>query len=361
MVHANGIRMRIAEEGDPTKPLVLLMHGWPEFWYSWRAQLAALASAGFYAVAPDLRGFGATEAPLEVAAFDCECIGNDMLALLKVLGHSCYALVGHDWGAILAWHLGCLFPEAFPRLCVMSVPPVTLVAKVPPVDRMAQQYGEDFWYILYHNEYQDYGKPWPIDDPTALTGPAEKEYDADVEGFLKRLYLSGALSTSEVKAMTIEAPPCQDPKRSAGGQLDRLPLCTSLPSWMPQEALDRFVEAFKASGFRGGINYYRCLNRNWQKTKSAFQKAGGKIKQPTLFIGGELDPVIKTYGGPEATARMVSKVCSDLRGCCFIADCGHWNTQEKPHETTQALLRFLENTRDLGDLRDLDLSGRSRL
>ncbi|CAK9004987.1 unnamed protein product [Durusdinium trenchii] len=172
----------------------------------------------------------------------------------------------------------------------------------------------------------------------------DSRYDSNVEEFLKRLYLSTSMATSEIKAFPAQAPRVRDPKRSAGGMLERLPSFNQLPSWLPRAALERFVKAFEASGFRGGVNYYRCLNRNWEKTKAAFEKSGRKIKQPTFFIAGELDMVIRTYGGTEAAESMVSKVCSDLKGCHFIPDCGHWNTQEKPQETSTALIRFLDQT-----------------
>ncbi|CAJ1386909.1 unnamed protein product [Effrenium voratum] len=346
VVDVGSCRLRVASAGEATAPLVLLLHGWPEFWYSWRHQLLALAKAGYHAVAPDLRGFGGSDAPEHVKDFDCLEIAKDMLGLLKVLGKPCYALVGHDWGGQLVWYLGCLHPQAFPRLCVMSTPPVGLL--VAPIDQLSKQFGDNFNYVLYHNEFQSYGTPWPTEDPTARRGPAEDEYEADVESFLLAVYLAGAASTAEVKAMELPKPRCQDPKRSAGGFRDRMRAADAskhLPSWMPRHALDRFVHAFRTSGFRGGLNYYRCMDRNFEITQSAFRSAGGKIHQPLLFIAGEKDSVIKSYGGPKANKLLLEKVCADLRGCTFIPDCGHWNPQEKPGETSAALIDFLEATK----------------
>jgi len=351
VLQVGDLRMRVAEQGDPANPLVLLIHGWPECWFSWRWQLPALAEAGYYAVAPDMPGYGGTDSPREVARYDSKNIGQDMLSLLGALGKDCYALVGHDWGALHVWFLGSLFPEAFPRLCAMSVPPLFLHSQQPPVRELSVRYGENFNYILYHNEHKTYGESWPVSDESAVSGPADREYDADPENFLLRIYLSGALNTSEVKAIPLEADRNQDPKRSSGGCRTRLPQPAKgapLPSWLPRPALDRFVDEFRKSGFRGGLNYYRCLDRNWAQVQEPLKKSGRKILQPLLFIAGELDNVIHTNGGMEASTAALRKTCTDLRGIVYIPDCGHWNTQEKPHETNVALLGFLASTKDLG-------------
>ncbi|CAE7041303.1 ephA [Symbiodinium sp. CCMP2456] len=353
------LRMRVAEQGDPAtcleakkaNPLVLLVHGWPECWFSWRWQLPALAEAGYYAVAPDMPGYGGTDSPKEVARYDSRSIGKDLLSLLGALGKDCYALVGHDWGALHVWLIGSLFPEAFPRLCAMSVPPHILHGQRPPVVELAARHGPNFNYIVYHNEYTRYGESWPVHDPSAVSGPADQEYDADPENFLLRIYLSGALGTSEVKAIPLEADRNKDLKRSSGGCRTRLPQPVRgapLPSWLPRPALDRFVDEFRKSGFRGGLNYYRCLDRNWAQVQEPLKKRGRKVLQPLLFIAGELDNVIHTNGGMEASTAVLRKTCADLRGIVYIPDCGHWNTQEKPHETNVALIGFLDSTKDLG-------------
>ncbi|CAE7255578.1 ephA [Symbiodinium pilosum] len=346
----NELRMRVAEQGDPANPLVLLIHGWPECWFSWRWQLPALAKAGYYAVAPDMPGFGGSDSPKEVARYDAIHIGQDMLALLKALGKTCYALVGHDWGALHVWNLGCLHPEAFPRLCPMSVPPAYMYSHRPPAVGLAARFGEHFNYILYHNEHTRYGETWPTDNPAAVSGPADQEYDADPEDVLLRIYLSGAFGTSQVNAIPLEADYNKDSKRSSGGLRTRIPRPAKgahLPSWLPRPALDRFVDEFRKSGFRGGVNYYRCLDRNWVQTKEPLKKTGGKIQQPVLFVAGELDNVIRTNGGMEASTASLRLSCTDLRRVVFIKDCGHWNTQEKPEETNAALIQFLHATKDL--------------
>lgn len=361
VVQVNGIKMRIAEQGDAAKPLVLLMHGWPESWMSWRSQLPALAHAGYHAVAPDMRGYGGTEAPQEVSSYDCEHIAKDMLALLDVLGKQCYALVGHDWGAILVWCLGLLRPKDFPRLCAMSVPPSFIASPTPPVSEgMSRVYRDNFFYILYHNEYNgQYGAAWP-NDGNATTGPAELEYDEDPEATLRRLYLSGATGTSGLKSIELSKPLISDPKRSAGGLLGRFPVPKagfSMPAWLPETTFQQYVAEFQRAGFRGGVNYYRNIDRNWRLTRSAWDAARGKIHQPCMFIAGQLDSVVLMSGGKKQIKQQLENICTDLRGCVYIPDCGHWNTQEKTAETNHALLDFLEKSRDISSQDEL----RSRL
>eukprot|EP00931_Biecheleriopsis_adriatica_P086673 TRINITY_DN61286_c0_g1_i1.p1 TRINITY_DN61286_c0_g1~~TRINITY_DN61286_c0_g1_i1.p1 ORF type:complete len:376 (+),score=69.20 TRINITY_DN61286_c0_g1_i1:55-1182(+) len=348
-VHVNGINLRIAEQGDPAKPLVLLMHGWPESWMSWRAQLPALAAAGYHAVAPDMRGYGGSDAPKDARAYDCETIAKDLLELLTLLGKPCYALVGHDWRALLVWHIGLLHPQAFPRLCAMSVPPTLLLSPVLPVaEGMARKFKDNFWYVLYHNEHEGkYGTAWPP-EAGAAAGPAEQEYDADPEAALRRLYLSGALGTSGLKGIKFSPPSISDRKRSAGGFIQRLPVPDgSMPDWLPESVFQQYVAEYRRAGFRGGVNYYRNIDRNWHLTRQAFAEAKGKLYQPFLFIAGALDNVLAGSGGPEKAREQVEAVCENLHGCVYIPDCGHWNTQEKPEETNRALLDFLEQSRSL--------------
>lgn len=360
-VQANGLQMHIAEQGDPAAPLVLLMHGWPETWYSWRFQMPALAAAGYHVVAPDMRGYGSTDAPTEIASYDCANIARDMLALLDVLNKPCYALVGHDWGAILVWPLGLLHPTRFPRLCAMSVPPTLMVSPVEPIERVSgPRFGDKFNYILFANEFDGrYGKAWPVgrEDSDHVRGVAESSYDSDPDAFLRALYLSGASLTTSVKAITFDAPKVADVRRDAAANwLDRMATprggaAAGLPAWLTEGDLQQYVSSYRSSGFRGGLSYYRCIDRNWHITKEPLDTAGRKLHQPTFFIAGKQDAVIAISGGEVGVRKAVENLCSDSRGFVFIDDCGHWNTQEKPEETNVALIGFLNSTRDLGGSR----------
>jgi pimeloyl-ACP methyl ester carboxylesterase len=310
-IEANGIRLRIAEDGRG--PLVLLLHGWPESWYSWRHQLPALAAAGYHAVAPDMRGFGGSDKPAAVAEYDIQHLTADVVGIIDALGEKNAVVVGHDWGAIVAWHCLLLHPSRFTALVAMSVPYGGRPAE-SIVDTLRKTHGDNFFYILYFQE----------------PGAAEKEFDADPRGILSRLYVSPGAPR--------EAPAVTDPKRVAGGWIPRLGAPRALPDWLTAADLDYFVGEFTAAGFRGGINYYRNFHRNWETTP---QLAGVKVFQPVLFIAGEKDIVIRGASAAQLTAYMAGGV-TNLRGVRLFADAGHWIQQERPGETNAAMLEFLK-------------------
>jgi len=310
MIQTNGINMRIAEMGEG--PLVLLVHGWPESWYSWRHQIPALAAAGYHVVAPDMRGYGKTDAPEKVEDYDIHHVTADLTGLLDALGEEKAVIVGHDWGAIVSWNAMLLHPDRFSALYAMSVP-YGGRAPVSPVEAWKAQFGDNFYYILYHQE----------------PGAAEAEYDADPRGLLSRLYLSPDSPR--------EAPLVTDPKRSAGGWIPRLGAAKGLPSWLTQEDLDYFVQQFEEAGFRGGVNYYRNFHRNWETTADL---EGKKIDAPVAFLAGEKDIVIARANAEQLT-RSMSRATTDLRSVTLIPNVGHWVQQEAPEETNRLLLDFL--------------------
>ena len=310
VIETNGITMRIAEEGRG--PLVLLLHGWPESWYSWRHQLPALAAAGFHAVAPDMRGFGGTDKPAAVGDYDIHHLTADVLGLIDALGERTAVVVGHDWGAIVAWHCLLLHPDRFTALAALSVP---YGGRLPEslITTLERTHGDNFFYILYFQE----------------PGVAEREFDADPRAILSRLYASPDTPR--------EAPAVTDPKRAAGGWIPRLGAPKGLPPWLTPADLDYVVGEFAAAGFRGGINYYRNFTRNWETTP---QLAGVRIAQPVLFVAGEKDGVIRGASAEQLTALM-GKAVTDLRGVHVFPGAGHWVQQERPAETNAALVEFL--------------------
>lgn len=313
-IETNGIRMRIAEMGQG--PLVILVHGWPESWYSWRHQLPALAAAGFRAVAPDMRGYGKTDKPSAVEDYDIHHVTADLAGIVDALGERSAMLVGHDWGAIVTWHAMLLQPQKFTALVAMSVPysgrgPQSLIQS------LRQAMGDNFYYILYFQE----------------PGVAEKEFDADPRGILSRLYLSPDSPR--------EPPQIKDPKRAAGGWIPRLGAPKGLPPWLTQADLDYYVNEFTAAGFRGGINYYRNFHRNWETTP---QLSGAKVEQPVLFIAGEKDSVIRGATAEALTASMKNAV-PGLRDVKLFPGAGHWVQQERVAETNAAMLEFLRSVK----------------
>ncbi len=310
-IETNGIRMRVAEMGD-TGPLVILAHGWPESWYSWRHQIPVIAAAGYRVVAPDMRGYGQTDAPLAVEDYDIEHLARDMTGLIDACGEEQAIIIGHDWGSIVAWNSVLLHPDRFRALVAMSVPYTGRPAR-SPIDIWRESFGENFYYILYHQE----------------PGVAEAEYDADPEGLLGRLFLSPDSPR--------EAPVVTDRRRSAGGWIPRLGAPRGLPDWLSQEVFDYYVSQFQQAGFRGGVNYYRNLHRNWEITP---QLDGATIEMPTIFIAGERDMVIASANPERLTAGM-RRVAADLRNVVLFPGAGHWIQQELPVETNEVLLDFL--------------------
>ena len=310
-IQSNGIQLRIAEAG--TGPLVLMAHGWPESWYSWRHQITMLADAGYHVVAPDMRGYGESDKPAAVDDYDITHVAGDLVGILDALGEETAILVGHDWGAIVAWSTVLLHPTRFTALIAMSVPYGGRVAK-SPMQSWRETFGENFFYILYHNE---------------PGGVAEAEYDADPRGLISRLYLSP--SAPRESAITT------DPLRSAGGWIGRLGAAKELPDWLCQEDLDYVISQFENAGFRGGMNYYRNFHRNWEITEHL---EGATIKVPVLFIAGSRDSVIAGAGEERLTAT-ISRAADDLRAVVLIPEIGHWVQQEAPDEVNQAISDFL--------------------
>ncbi len=218
-IETNDIQLRVYEEGDG--PLVILAHGWPESWYSWRHQLPALAAAGYHAVAPDMRGYGASSAPHAVEAYDITHTSADLVGIIDALGEDQAVLVGHDWGSIIAWNSALLYPDRFRAVVGMSVPYGGRAGQ-RPTEAWRQQFGDNFFYILYYQE----------------PDVAEAEYDADPKGILSMLYTSPDTPRAE--------PTITDPKRSAGGWIGRMGAPLSNPPWLSKEDLDYYQRIYQS-------------------------------------------------------------------------------------------------------------------
>lgn len=310
-VESNGIKMRIAEAGSG--PLVLMAHGFPESWYSWRHQIKALAAAGFHAVAPDMRGYGFTDAPAEPEAYVLDNLAADMVGILDALDVEQAHMIGHDWGSPVASHTVVSYPDRFLSLSLLSVPygPRSPVA---PMAAMQQRVGDNFFYMLYHNE---------------PGGVAEKEYDTNTRDFLFSIYQSPDSPRNP--------PEVTDPKRSAGGWLPRMGTPLGLPDWLGQEDLDYYVKQFQRTGFRGGVNYYRNFDRNWTASADIEDPV---VRVPVLFIAGAQDMVIAGASAEQIEQRM-TPVAPNLQIELFPG-IGHWVQQEAADLTNQALIRFFE-------------------
>jgi len=306
-VMANGIRMRIAQAG--AGPLVLLLHGFPESWYSWRHQIPALAAAGFRVVAPDQRGYGATEAPTAVESYDILHLVDDAVGLLDDLGEEQAVVVGHDWGAPVAWHCALLHPQRFRAVAALSVPYVGR-SPLPPLNMFRAMAGENFFYILYFQQ----------------PGVAEDELEADVRATMRRFLYAASGDVTEPLDFW------RKPKTAKF--LDGLPDPRTLPPWLTEADLDYFTSEFRRAGFRGGLNWYRNIDRNWQLTAGLVE---AKITQPALFIAGERDGVLAMI-----PVDAMPPLVPDLRRLVMLPGCGHWTQQERPGEVNAALIEFLK-------------------
>ncbi len=312
MIKSNGINMRIAEMGEG--PLVLLIHGWPESWYSWRHQIRALADAGYHVVAPDMRGYGGTDKPKEQDAYNIEQLSADVVGVVDAMGEEQAYLVGHDWGAAVCWDVVRRYPNRFKALVNMSVP-LGARGSAPTTQVLKSIYGDNFFYMLYFQQ----------------PGVAEVEFDADPRGILSRLYASPDTPRAE--------PELIDPKMSAGGWIPRLGEPLEQPAWLSEDDLDYFVNEFENNGFVGGINYYRNLDNNWALTENI---GDSDITMPVMFLAGEEDTVIRGATADELTAS-IGRWCKDLRGVTLLPGIGHWLQQEDPEAVNAALLSFLRS------------------
>ena len=311
IVSAGGTRIHLVEQG--AGPLVLLVHGFPESWYSWRHQLPALADAGFRAAAIDVRGYGRSAKPTAVDAYRMLCHVADNLGVVEALGERTAVIVGHDWGSPIAWHSALLRPDVFTAVGLLSVPYAPR-GDTPPLAAFRRMGGEEEFYIEYFQQ----------------PGRAEAEIEEDVRSWLLGFYFTASG----------DAPPAGGGPTMAtvapGGRLrDRLTVPDALPTWLTEDDLDVFVGEFERTGFTGPLNRYRCVDLDWRDL-AAFSRR--PIPVPSLFIWGELDG--PTIWGAGAIARF-GETLPDLRGSHILPGSGHWVQQERAEDINRLLLDFL--------------------
>ena len=310
-VTTNGIRMHYAEQG--AGPLVVLCHGFPESWYSWRHQIAALAAAGFRVVAPDQRGYGQTDQPEPVEAYDVLNLVGDIVGLVNSLGVDSATIVGHDWGAPVAWHCALLRPDIFRAIALLSVPYLPR-GTVRPTDAMKALAGGQHFYQLYFQE----------------PGRVEAELDADPRRMMAMFLYS----------LSGDAPPAEQWKFRFPTSMKFIEtgvVPKKLPPWLTEADLDFFAGEFKRAGFRGGVNWYRNTDRNWEMTPFL---DGAKLRQPAVFAAGSEDCVGKMYPG---VFEMAGTFTPNLKRKLIIPGAGHWTQQERPAEVNQLLIDFLKS------------------
>ena len=307
----NGITMRVAGQG--TGPLVLFCHGWPESWYSWKHQLAAVAAAGYRAVAPDMRGYGGTDAPANIDQYTLLHLVGDMVDLVKVLGETQAVIVGHDWGAPVAWTAALLRPDLFRAVVGMSVP-YAPPSRSEPLGAL-EKLGITTFYMQYFQ----------------TPGVAEAELEQDVEASLRRIYFSGSGDRPGHITFGVLPPG----KGVLAGTVDP----ETLPAWLAPEDIAYYAGEFKRSGFRGGLNWYRNLTRSWELL-GAWR--GCAIHQPSMFIAGARDDVLK-FPNSRAQIEHYARTLPGLRGCHILDGAGHWIQRERLEEVNRLLLGFLHS------------------
>lgn len=312
-VTANGIRMHVAEAGEG--PLVLLCHGFPESWYSWRHQLTSLAGAGFRAVAPDMRGYGGTDRPVAVEAYTLLHLVGDMVGLLDTLGEQQAVIVGHDWGAPVAWHAALLRPDRFRAVVGLSVP-FRPRGSARPTTAMPQT-DDEWFYQLYFQQ----------------PGVAEAELQQDVRRTIRGLLYGASGDPPDHGGRDFSMVP------RSGGFLDRLPDPGHPPPWLTGADIDFYGAAFERSGFAGGLNWYRNIDRNWELLAAY---AGAKVPVPALYVVGDRDLVFGFKGMDRLLAGLPGFV-PKLRDTVILPGCGHWTQQERPEQVSALLVDFLRS------------------
>ncbi len=305
-IDTNGIKMHIAEAGDG--PMVLMLHGFPESWYSWRHQLTALAGAGYHAVAPDVRGYGRTDAPKEIEAYSMKKMTADAIGVLDALGEKTAVVVGHDWGAPMAWDSAVLYPDRFRAVVGMSVPYMPR-PPMAPVQLMKQMFGNNFFYIIYFQE----------------PGVAEAELNADKRKMMS-YFMFGASGDATPGEGFMNKP-------KTAKLMDGMPEPKPM-SWLSKEDLDYYVSEFERTGFTGGLNRYRNMDRDWEELP---QIGVSKIEQPSMFIAGTKDPVIAF-----TSADSMKPLVPNMKRTVMLEGAGHWTQQERPDEVNKALIDFLK-------------------
>ncbi|GLY94481.1 epoxide hydrolase [Actinoplanes sp. NBRC 103695] len=302
----NGIRIHLTEAGSG--PLVLLLHGFPETAYSYRHQLTALAAAGFHAVAPDQRGYPHTEEPPSVDDYTIHHLVGDAVGLINALGGPAAVVAGHDWGSPVAWGVAQTRPDLVRGVASLSVP-FGPRSPINPLDAVRGAYGDNF-YQLYFQE----------------PGVAERELEGDTAAMFRKMFYwySG------------DAPEIQNLICDENGMTGSLAEPETLPAWLSEDDIAAYTDAFAEHGFTGSLNWYRNISRNWELTSPW---AGHLITTPAMFLGGDRDPVVNWYDPANLRPAMAPAI-TNLTSFTLIEGAGHWIQQERPEETSAALIDF---------------------
>lgn len=298
MISVNGVELEVFEAGQQnTKQPIVLCHGFPEHAFSWRHQIPVLAAAGYHVIVPNQRGYGNSSHPTEVTKYDIEHLSGDLVALLDYYGYEKAIFVGHDWGANVVWRLAQIHPERVSKIINLALP-YQERGEMPWIEFMEKIFGEDFYFVHFNRQ----------------PGVADTILNENTSKFLCNIFRKNV-------------PPAPPEPGMLMINLARAEKPLGEPI-MSDSELAIFVSAFESTGFTGSINWYRNLDRNWH----LLADVNPIIEHPTLMIYGERDMIPKSETLPEFVPNV--EVVS--------LDCGHWIPQEKPEETNQTILKWLE-------------------
>ncbi len=303
-IDAGDVRLAVHSAGEGVP--VVLVHGWPEIAYSWKNQLGALAKAGWRAIAPDLKGFGRSDAPKDKSLYDIRHMTDDLARMLDALSIEKAVFCGHDWGGAIVWPMAQLHPDrvmGVVGVCTPHRPP----PPVPPLSIIEQRFGPKHYFIQFQE----------AEVPEAL-------FATDVERFFRLMF---------------RRPPAADDLAKLGARIFDLPgRFRNGPPPDPAGVIlsdadiAAYVDAYRRSGFWGGVNLYRNIDRNYEIMKSV----DPVIRKPALMISAERDVFL-----PPAAADGMETIVPDLEKA-LIADCGHWVMWERPRELNAILIRWLD-------------------
>ena len=308
MIETNGVRLNTVVEGKG--PLVILLHGFPQTWYLWRHQIDPLVEAGFQVAVPDQRGFGDSDCPPAISDYNMRELTADVAGIAQALGHETFYVIGHDWGCVIAWNTALMYPDKCKGVMGMELP----YWRTRPVFLDPPGLDDRFWYIRYFQE----------------PGVAEAEFaERPLEEVLLSIFYTHSGDAPEhtfIKQL-------EHPRSSRF--LDFCVTPKQLPAWLTPEDMAYYVAAFRKSGFRGGVNYYRNVPVNNDLTPELESR---RFTQPAAFIAGSRDDTL-LY---DATWReWFPQAFDDLRFIELVEGSGHWTPMEKPDATTALMLRFL--------------------
>ena len=306
-----GVRLAVTCMGQG--PLVLLMHGFPESWYSWRHQMETLAAGGYRAAALHMRGYGLSDKPDEIEAYTIAEHAGDIAEVIAAMSPQGATVVGHDWGAVQVQAAALIHPDLVRAMVVLSAP-VAYPPKIPPTKIWPGIYGD----ILFYQSY--------FQSP----GVAEAEFEADLPRFV-RLFFHSLSGEGDANNHGLHRP------KDSDGLLAGLPEPDGLPDWLSREDFDFYVESFRKGGLRGPLNRYRNPDRDWELM---LPYADQPIRQPSLFIGGKRDPSRYMVPGQDRYDDPTPRL-ADARGIHLLDGVGHWIQQEAAAEVSSRLLAFL--------------------